>query len=272
MIVEGGSIPLKDLVYDVGMHQGEDTSYYLAKGYRVVGVEAHPTLARECRERFAEAIEAGNLIVVEGAVVERAGDAVTFYVNRNPLWGSIDPAWVRKKRVMRAQEPISVAAVDLAACMRQYGVPHYLKIDIEGADRLCLEALKRAPGLPDTLSIETELFDLEALAGDLKLLEQLGYRRFAVVKQGAHGEIETRTLSGEPLTYRFPSSASGPFGEDLGAWVSRRAALRRHRRAFRRRQAMLKSETMVRLTHPIWSRSSKVRQLFTSYYDTHAKR
>ena len=35
-----------DLIYDVGFHQGEDTAYYLKKGFRVVAFEAHPTWRR----------------------------------------------------------------------------------------------------------------------------------------------------------------------------------------------------------------------------------
>jgi len=31
-----------NLVYDVGMHTGQDTAYYLFKGYDVVAIEANP--------------------------------------------------------------------------------------------------------------------------------------------------------------------------------------------------------------------------------------
>ena len=34
----------KDLIYDVGFHRGEDTEFYLAKGFKVVAIEAHPEL------------------------------------------------------------------------------------------------------------------------------------------------------------------------------------------------------------------------------------
>ena len=34
-----------DLIYDIGQHTGEDTAFYLGKGFRVVAVEANPTLA-----------------------------------------------------------------------------------------------------------------------------------------------------------------------------------------------------------------------------------
>ena len=35
-----------DLIYDVGMHNGADTAFYLAKGFRVVAVEANPELVQ----------------------------------------------------------------------------------------------------------------------------------------------------------------------------------------------------------------------------------
>jgi hypothetical protein len=31
-----------DLIYDLGMHRGGDTQFYLEKGFRVVAVEANP--------------------------------------------------------------------------------------------------------------------------------------------------------------------------------------------------------------------------------------
>ena len=33
----------KDLIYDIGMHNGENTEYYLKRGFRVIAVEANPT-------------------------------------------------------------------------------------------------------------------------------------------------------------------------------------------------------------------------------------
>ncbi len=53
------SLRSADLVYDVGMHRGEDTAFYLAKGYRVVGFEANPELVEACQRRFAAEIGGG---------------------------------------------------------------------------------------------------------------------------------------------------------------------------------------------------------------------
>ena len=35
----------KGLIFDIGMNNGNDTDFYLAKGFHVVAVEANPFLA-----------------------------------------------------------------------------------------------------------------------------------------------------------------------------------------------------------------------------------
>ena len=46
---------MSELVFDIGMHNGDDTAYYLSRGYRVLAVEANPSLCASARERFAHA-------------------------------------------------------------------------------------------------------------------------------------------------------------------------------------------------------------------------
>src|ERR1019366_6379367 len=52
-----------DLIYDVGMHKGEDSDFYLQKGFRVIGFEADPDLIEHCRNRFSREIEQGRLTI-----------------------------------------------------------------------------------------------------------------------------------------------------------------------------------------------------------------
>jgi predicted RNA methylase len=57
-----------DLIYDLGMHTGLDTKYYLDKGFRVVAVEANPKLVERGHAQFADAIAAGKLHIVDRAL------------------------------------------------------------------------------------------------------------------------------------------------------------------------------------------------------------
>src|SRR5262249_5480686 len=47
------------LIYDVGMNNGDDTAYYLRRGFRVVAIEPNPALVATACERFRREIETG---------------------------------------------------------------------------------------------------------------------------------------------------------------------------------------------------------------------
>lgn len=68
---------IDDLVLDIGMHRGADTEWCLAKGFRVVAVEANPALVKDVTERFADAIAAGRLII-ENVGIGPSADTLPF--------------------------------------------------------------------------------------------------------------------------------------------------------------------------------------------------
>jgi FkbM family methyltransferase len=227
-------MPRRDLVYDIGLHQGEDTALYLAMGYRVIAFEADPEHCAAARQRFAEAIATDRLEVVEGAIAAGEG-TVTFYRHAEKSdWGTIDPNWVARNEPHGASTPVTVPIVDLAAKISESGVPYYAKIDIEGTDRFCLEVLGSFEERPAYVSIEASKTDWRELEKEFDLLEGLGYDRFAVVQQSNIGgsTLSSVTLDGDPLTCTMEPSSSGPFGRDLANWGSRSAALARYRGIF----------------------------------------
>gem|GEM_PF-161638 len=220
------------LVYDVGLHHGQDTDYYLKKGYRVVAFEADPKNAAFCRERFADAIRDGRLTIVEGAITEAPRSAeVKFYRNEDhSLWGSTNEEWAARNRVMgTTNEVIRVPAVDLVECLLTYGVPHYLKADIVGSETICLRALLRFENKPDYISIRSEKLVWSNLEYEFELLRRLGYDRFKAIKQD-FGSVHPRIGDN---SYSFEEGASGPFGpETPGNWQSAVDTIGEYRRVF----------------------------------------
>ena len=67
-----------DLIVDLGAHNGDDTCYYLRKGFRVVAVEANPILAEQIRGRFHEAVRGGLLTVLPGLTLRRNAERALF--------------------------------------------------------------------------------------------------------------------------------------------------------------------------------------------------
>ena len=262
-----------DLIFDVGAHKGEDSDFYLKLGYRVVAVEANPALAAELRERFENAIDMAHYTVVDSAIADTNG-TVSFYVNKTKsLWGTIDPKWAdRNEKVGAASEKIAVTSIRFPDLITQYGCPNYLKLDIEGADMMCVKALAATGCRPKYISLESAKTSWRELRAEFKTLEALGYRKFKVVRQGRHKSGEFTRIDGRKVSYTFGEDASGPFGNDLtGPWLTRRRAMLRYVPIFLSYKTLGDTTVLarrfghVRLVH-------RALNFLVGWYDTHAMR
>jgi FkbM family methyltransferase len=201
-----------DLVFDVGMHRGEDTERYLAQGFRVVAVEANPALVDLATRRFADAIASGRLTIVGGAVAEEPGMVEFAVFDEHTVWSSMDRKFIARNLAMGQRcHTVEVPAVRFVDLLTEHGVPRYLKVDIEGSDMICVRALHEVTERPDYLSIESAVTSprsgavIEAVFDELAQLWTLGYRAFKFVDQ-------TR-ISTE-------AGSSGPFGDETaGRWT-----------------------------------------------------
>lgn len=229
-----------DLVYDVGLNRGQDTDYYLKKGFRVVAFEADPGNVEFCRERFADAIADGSLTIVEGAICEpdinnSISGKTAFYRNDDHfLWGTTSQDFAHRNNIYgTTMERIAVDAVDFAAAMAKHGVPHYLKADIVGSETICLRAMLEFENKPDYISIRSEKVIFRNLLEEFDLLEQLGYHEFKAIKQDFEREYASLPTNNGPRLHEFEEGASGPFGEDTrGEWKSRSDVLKDYKRIF----------------------------------------
>ena len=273
-----------DLIYDVGMHNGEDADYYLKKGFRVIGFEADPDLLKHCRNRFSKEIENGRLIIIEGAIVdlrseEIVGQTVKFYKNQNKtVWGTVSVDWANRNKMLGTHnEVIEVNVVDFTESLRQYGIPHYLKIDIEGLDIVCLRTLLNFEQKPSYVSIESEKVVFDKLLEELCLLEQLGYTKFkAVQQQGISFQTEPNpSREGVRVGYRFQEGSSGLFGEDLpGKWKEKNQIIKEYKNIFLQYNLFgdygnLNRFRVGRLLRKVLC--NVLRRPIPGWYDTHAK-
>src|SRR6516165_7072252 len=96
-----------DLIYDVGLHSGKDTEFYLAKGFRVVAIEANPVLATRCKTKFASQIKEGRLHILQLAIGEQAGNCDFFVCDQHDDWSTID----RRDRLKKEKQDGSLSAL-----------------------------------------------------------------------------------------------------------------------------------------------------------------
>ncbi len=81
--------PDRGLIFDIGIHIGQDTEFYLKKGFRVVAVEANPVLVEAAKQKFASEIVAGNLTIENVCVGAQRGTADFFVNNKVTEWSSM---------------------------------------------------------------------------------------------------------------------------------------------------------------------------------------
>lgn len=168
-------------VFDIGMYDGSDTAYYLECGHRVVAVEANPDLVAAATQRFADAIASGRLTCVHGAI-SPDGEAVELNLSAQDLGSS--SVYAERVADRRPMGSISVPGLTLPQLIERHGLPDYLKVDIEGADRLCVLALTEELR-PAYLSFELG-DDVDELIAHLA---SVGYRRFKIINQVTFREL-----------------------------------------------------------------------------------
>jgi FkbM family methyltransferase len=230
----------RDLIYDVGLHKGEDAEFYLRKGFRVVAFEANPELIASCGERLREYIDNGQLKIVEGAIVDLdligAGHkTIKFYQNSElSIWGTANADWAeRNARLGYLSNVIEVDAINFADAIKEHGVPYFMKIDVEGCDTVCLKALSGFEERPTYISIESDKTSFGNIEREIDLFIKLGYTSFQAVEQSQIPLSQSPPHppgEGKYAAQNFEKGSSGLFGSELGGkWKSRHGILRQYR-------------------------------------------
>jgi FkbM family methyltransferase len=197
----------RDLIFDIGMSEGDDCDFYLKKGFRVLGLEANPETYAHIGARFASEIEAGRLRVMNLAASENSGEQMIFMISGNQ--GHSHLAQYPRGDDITARQ-VRVETINWSGLISIWGTPYYCKIDIEGAEVPFLRSLVGQP-LPEYISTECHGFE------PIELLYQIGYRQFRILHQGSHNAFPAPDppLEGKLLNGYVFKHSSGYFGREL---------------------------------------------------------
>jgi len=205
-------------IFDIGAHTGEDTEFYLEKGFSVVAVEANPEMCARLEKRFARFIKPKKLTIIQKAIVDNHSSAVSIYVNDNvDSWSSIYEDVAGKG--IHAVRKINVESVTLEEVCAEFGVPYFLKVDIELADIMVARSLVNLVKKPRYCSFEIHSAEI------IHVLHSAGYSRFQIRNQMLNGLLRKPEESNEGNNF-WPAAMdgyhSGIFGLDLPEtdWVS----------------------------------------------------
>jgi FkbM family methyltransferase len=196
---------VKPLVMDLGMHNGDDTAAYLAQGYRVVAVDADPEHIANARKRFKRELAKGDLVLEHCGITATAGEREFYRSRKITQWSSFDLGLANRNGA--AYDAFTVPCRTPQSLFEQYGVPRYLKVDLEGNDQIVVAALAGLTERPRFLSVEL------MVVANIDAVAALGYREFCVVDQSA---------------FMAKGNPSGPFGDAITEWYGADEAARRY--------------------------------------------
>jgi FkbM family methyltransferase len=184
-----------DLVFNVGANVGTRTAVFLELGATVVAVEPQAQLCDYLRDRFASE----DVEVVCAAAGPEVGKAKLHLCSDSQLatcakgWAdSLKGHWPAE----RWDKTITVPQTTLDALIETYGLPDFIKIDVEGYEDQVLKGLSQPM---KALSFEFTVPYLAPALESLKVLERLGYGRFNYIEQEVMRFKATEWISGRMM-------------------------------------------------------------------------
>jgi FkbM family methyltransferase len=180
-----------DLAFDIGSHVGDRISSFRRLGARVVALEPQPGPARAIQLIHGRDAQVSLLQAACGA---REG-TVTLRINsENPTVSTASDAFIDAARGADGwkeqvwDREIAVPCTTLDALVALFGLPDFVKIDVEGFEAHVLAGLTRPVPV---ISFEFTTIQREVAEACLAILETLGSYRFNV----ALGESQRFELS-----------------------------------------------------------------------------
>jgi FkbM family methyltransferase len=184
-----------NLVFDIGAHVGDRIRIFRRLGARVVAVEPQPALVRTLKLIYGrdpavaiEPVAVGRRVAmldfrlnVDNPTVSTASDAFRRAANGAPGWEG--QSWTRT---------IQVPAVTLDALCTRYGMPAFIKIDVEGSEAEALAGMTRAS---PALSFEFTMIQRDVAAACIEQCARLGYTRYNAMLGESHALVHPDWVS-----------------------------------------------------------------------------
>ena len=196
-------------IIDIGMHIGQDTEFYLKKGFQVLAIEPNAALVAQAEKKFSDEIQKGLLRILNVGISSRK-ETRFFYVNSNTSWSSFIPSLGMRDNSFIERK---VDCITIQSILDDEN-PFYVKIDVEGFEKECLLSLFRARVKPEYISVSNPN------TTSLDLLYSSGYTKFKVVNQSEVPRQSVQIEAEDSCTeYKFNLGSSGAFAEETpGEW------------------------------------------------------
>jgi FkbM family methyltransferase len=145
--LNAGFVAKGGLVFDIGAHLGDRTASFLRLGASVVALEPQPRVFRALRLLHGRS---SGAVLLPWAAGRDAGELTLFLNTRNPTVATLDQDFISAAEGAQGwqgevwDDRVTVPVTTLDALIARYGVPDFLKIDVEGHEAEVLMGLSTA--------------------------------------------------------------------------------------------------------------------------------
>jgi FkbM family methyltransferase len=165
-----------NLIFDIGANIGNTVSQFNTVANKVICFEPNPILVNHLKNRFIN-----DSVIVDERGVSNKGGTQTFKISNADTISTLSEDWVTNSRFTESyiwDNHIQIETVTLDSIIEQYGIPDYVKIDVEGHEYELLTSFTKF--LPDTLfSFEWAEEQKSKIDLTMQHLNKLGYDSFA---------------------------------------------------------------------------------------------
>ena len=162
-----------DLFFDIGAHLGEKSKKILDKNLKIVMLEPLPQCVKQLKENFRNN---KNVEILEKAVGRTSGNMTLEVNSKMPTISTMAKHWkIGRFSDQKWDQKISVEVITLDHLIKIYGLPNYIKIDVEGFELDVLLGLSQKAGI---ISFEFTSEFLDQSIKCLNHLKKIGYSEF----------------------------------------------------------------------------------------------
>ena len=198
--LHAGLVRRGDLVFDIGAHVGDRVASFRRLGARVVAVEPQPALVKMLRLFYGRRA----VVAIEAVAVGREIGTTALMINPdNPTVSTASPEFVSAARdapgweTQRWTKSVVVPVTTLDALIDKYGIPAFIKIDVEGFEEEALLGLTRAV---KALSFEFTMIQRDVALACIEHCIALGFTRFNAVLGESQTFVNAEWVGGEQIS------------------------------------------------------------------------